>query len=41
MFTSCVSSTANTTPVKGDRMVPPRIAPMLMSGQKPVPSGGR
>ena len=40
-FISCVSSNANTMPVNGDRMVPPRIAPMLISGQKPRPSLGR
>ena len=40
MLTSCVSSSANTTPVNGDRIVPPRIAPMLTSGQKPAPSAG-
>src|SRR2546430_13013980 len=27
--------------VKGDRIVPPRMAPMLISGQKPAPSLGR
>src|SRR6059058_3325872 len=27
--------------VKGDRIVPPRMAPMLTSGQKPAPSWGR
>ena len=41
MLTSCVSSSANTIPVSGDRIVPPRIAPMLTSGQKPTPSAGR
>ena len=35
MLTSCVSSSAKTMPVNGERMVPPRIAPMLTSGQKP------
>ena len=35
MLTSCVSSSAKITPVNGDRMVPPRIAPMLNNGQKP------
>ena len=40
-FMSCVSSIAKTMPVNGDRMVPPRIAPMLTSGQKPAPSFGR
>src|SRR5205085_11272527 len=41
MLTSCVSSNAKTMPVNGERMVPPRIAPMLTSGQKPIPSAGR
>ena len=27
-------------PVSGDRIVPPRIAPMLTSGQKPAPRHG-
>ncbi len=40
-FMSCVNSTANTTPVKGERMVPPRIAPMAIKGQKPIPSLGK
>ena len=38
---SCVSSSANTIPVSGDRMVPPRIAPMLTKGQNPVPTAGK
>ena len=41
MLTSCVSSSAKTMPVNGERIVPPRIAPMLTSGQKPAPSSGR
>ena len=41
MLTSCVSSNAKTTPVNGERMVPPRIAPMLTSGQNPAPSTGK
>ena len=41
MLTSCVSSSAKTTPVSGERIVPPRIAPMLTSGQKPAPSVGQ
>src|SRR3954454_5268207 len=28
------------TPVSGERIVPPRIAPMLTSGQNPTPSAG-
>ena len=39
-LTSCVNSRTKTTPVSGDRIVPPRIAPMLTSGQKPAPSHG-
>ena len=39
-LTSWVSSSAKTTPVSGERIVPPRIAPMLTSGQKPTPSNG-
>ena len=38
---SCVTSAANRIPVSGERIVPPRIAPMLMSAQKPVPANGR
>ena len=38
---SCVSSRANRMAVNGARIVPPRIAPMLTSGQKPAPSCGR
>ena len=41
MLMSCVSSSAKITPVSGERIVPPRIAPMLTSGQKPTPSAGR
>src|SRR5947208_3343781 len=40
MFTSCVNSSAKAMPVNGDRIVPPRIAPMLTSGQKPTPMSG-
>jgi hypothetical protein len=28
-------------PVNGDRIVPPRMAPMLTSGRKPAPRFGR
>ena len=41
MFTSWVSSSAKITPVNGARIVPPRIAPMLTSGQNPAPSFGK
>ena len=38
---SCVSSRANRIAVNGARIVPARIAPMLINGQKPAPSCGR
>src|SRR5437762_11587969 len=38
---SCVNSSAKTMPVNGERMVPPRIAPMLTRGQNPLPRCGR
>ena len=37
MLMSWVSSRAKRIAVKGARMVPPRIAAILTSGQKPVP----
>ena len=37
----CVSSRANTTPVKGERMTPPRTPARPMSAQKPGPTTGK
>src|SRR5689334_10502373 len=41
MFASCVSSKAKIMLVNGARIVPPSVAPILISAQKPAPSFGR